>query len=295
MLVFQTLAKYRLGADSGFTPHLLTLLEEPEAHLHPQAVFALRTLLDRLPGQRIVSTHSSQLVADADPRSVRLIRRSAESITIVGLPPETARRVAQFRRFVERPFGEIVFARAIVLCDGSTERYVLPILLADHFKCNPAGLGVSFVDCESMNKPHTQMIIRAAHDLDLPWLAFADNDAAGRFALSNITHPATGEALTSDSDEVVMSGQKQIEQLLIDAGYIEEVEHVAAENDLPLGTGANRHLDFLTKQKPWAAERVAVQAMEARRPIPESVVALARKLQALPGIGNQAAAKADQT
>ena len=92
-----------------------------------------------------------------------------------------------------------------------------------------------------------------------------------------------------------MSGQKQIEQLLIDAGYIEEVEHVAAENDLPLGTGANRHLDFLTKQKPWAAERVAVQAMEARRPIPESVVALARKLQALPGIGNQAAAKADET
>lgn len=295
MLVFQTLAKFRLGADSGFTPHLLTLLEEPEAHLHPQAIFALRTLLDRLPGQRIVSTHSSQLVADADPRSVRLIRRSAESITIVGLPPETARRVAQFRRFVERPFGEIVFARAIVLCDGSTERYVLPILLADHFKCNPAGLGVSFVDCESMNKPHTQMIIRAAHDLDLPWLAFTDNDAAGRFALSNITHPATGEALTSDSDEVVMSGQKQIEQLLIDAGYIEEVEHVAAENDLPLGTGGNRHLDFLTKQKPWAAERVAVRAMEARKPIPESVVALARRLQALPGIGNQAAAKADET
>lgn len=244
MLVFQTLAKYRIGADSGFTPHLLTLLEEPEAHLHPQAVFALRTLLDRLPGQRIVSTHSSQLVADADPRSVRLIRRAAESIKVLGLPPETARRIAQFRRFVERPFGEIIFARAIVLCDGSTERYVLPVLLSRHFDCNPAGLGVSFVDCESMNKPHTQMIIGAAHDLELPWLAYTDNDAAGQFALRSIRHPATNEPLTPNSDEVVMSGRKQVEQLLIDAGYTQEVEHVANDNNLPMEAGENRHLNF---------------------------------------------------
>lgn len=279
VLVFQTLARFRLGADSGFQPHVLTLLEEPEAHLHPQAVFALRALLDRLPGQRIVSTHSSQLVADADPRSVRLIRRSTESIRVLGLPPETAKHIAQFRRFVERPFGEIIFARAIVLCDGSTERYVLPILLSGHFGSNPAGLGISFVDCESMNKPHTQMIVRAAHDLDLPWLAFTDNDTAGQFALGNVTHPATGEALTRDSDEVVMSGRKQVEHLLLDAGYIDEVEQVAHEAGAQLGTGKRPHLEFLTKNKPWAAEQVAMRATEAGKALPPSVVVLAQKLE----------------
>ena len=86
-----------------------------------------------------------------------------------------------------------------------------------------------------MNKPHTQMIIRAAHDLELPWLAFTDNDAAGRFALSNVTHPATDEALTPDSDEVVMSGQKQVEHLLIDAGYSDEIEQAAREEGLQIG------------------------------------------------------------
>ena len=287
MLVFQTLAKFRLGADSGYQPHLLTLLEEPEAHLHPQAVFALRTLLDRLSGQRIVSTHSSQLVADADPRSVRLIRRSRDSIQVLRLPPETARRIAQFRRFVERPFGEIIFARAIVLCDGSTERYVLPILLSGHFGTNPAGLGISFVDCESMNKPQTQMIIRAAHDLELPWLAFTDNDDAGQLALGNATHPATNEPLTPDSDEVVISGEKQIEQLLIDAGYSEETEQVARENNLSMETGKNPHLIFLKNNKPWAAEQVAIRAMDARKPLPETVVELGRKLEVLLGIQSE--------
>ena len=280
MLVFQTLAKFRLGADRGFRPHLITLLEEPEAHLHPQAVFALRSLLDRLPGQRIVSTHSSQLVADAAPQSVRLLRRSAESIRLLNLPPDTAKRAAQFRRYVERPFGEIIFARAIVLCDGSTERYVLPILLSNHFRCNPAGLGISFIDCESMNREQTGMIIRAAHDIELPWLVFADNDDAGEFALRNVTHPTSGKPLTPDSEEVIMSGEKQIEQLLIDANYYKQIEQVARDNDVELGTGNGRHLKFLRSNKPWAAEQVAVLAVDAGIPAPGPVTTLAERLQA---------------
>ena len=284
MLVFHTLARLRLGADSGFQPHLLTLLEEPEAHLHPQAIFALRSLLDRLPGQRIVSTHSSQLVADADPRSVRVLRRSGASTRVLRLTPETAKQTHQFRRYVERPFGEIMFARAIVLCDGSTERGVLPILLHRHFGRNPAGFGVSFVDCESMNDARTQKILRAAHDLALPWLVFADNDREGRDALRRITHPATGRQLTTDSDEVVMSGQQQVERLLVDAGYTTEIEQVAQDNGMQMPTGDNPHQDFLRKNKPWAAEQVAVQAMEADKPLPEPVLALARKLQAVLGI-----------
>lgn len=289
LLVFQTLAKLRLGADRGFQPQLLTLLEEPEAHLHPQAVFALRNLLDRLPGQRLVSTHSSQLVADANPRSVRLIRRSASSIRVLSLPPDTAKRVLQFRRLVERPFGEIIFARALVLCDGSTDRYVLPTLLSGYFKCNPSGLGISFVDCGSMNQPHALSIIRAAHDLELPWLAFTDRDPAGIRALRGIIHPATGKPLTPDSDEVIMSGGKQVEQLLIDAGYTEEVEQVAQREGIPLGTGERRHLKFLTDNKPWASEQVAIRAREADKPLPEPVVELARKLERLPGVPSEAA------
>ena len=283
MLVFKTLAQFRLGADSGFIPQPITLLEEPEAHLHPQAISALQSILDRLPGQRIVSTHSPQLVAYIDPQFVRIMRRSQDSIKALKLPPETAKEVAQFRRYVERPFGEIIFAKAIVLCDGSTERCVLPILLAHHLKRHPAGMGISFVDCESMNREQSRFIVQAAHDLDLPWVLFTDKDDAGELALGNIDHPETGNKLTSESIEVIMSGRKQIEQSLIDAGYINEIEKVAHDNHIEIRSNRKPHLKFLKKNKPWAAEQVAIEVVKAQRPLPEPIIELGRRLEGVLG------------
>ncbi|MCQ3806489.1 MAG: AAA family ATPase [Acidimicrobiaceae bacterium] len=279
LLVFQTLAKLRLGADREEPPHLLTLLEEPEAHLHPQATSALPTLLNRLPGQRVVTTHSPQLVAQVDPQDVRIIRRSGTGVEVLGLPPETAKRAAQFRRYVERPFGEIMFARAIVLCDGTSERCALPILLSAYFDCHPGGLGVSFIDCESMNHPHTNTVVQAAHDLKLPWLLFTDHDGSGETALSKVVHPETSERLTPDSPEVIMSGEKQIEQLLIDAGYINEIEQVAADSGIEIGSGKKPHLKFLTDNKAWAAEQVAAKAMETGQELPDCIEQLGQKLK----------------
>lgn len=282
LLVFRTLAQFRLGADSGLNPHLLTLLEEPEAHLHPQAISVLQSLLDRLPGQRVVSTHSPQLVVHTDPRSVRIIRRSPEKIRVISLTPNTAKRVAQFRKYVERPFGEILFARAIVFGDGNTERCTLPALLSGYFGCHPGGLGISFFDCESMDQDQTNIVVHAAHDLKIKWLVFVDNDISGSKALDRIKRPSdeepAGEALTMESDEVVVSGNKQIEQLLVDADYSEEIEEVASENNLEIVTDRKGYLKFLTDNKPWAAEQVAVRAVRNNRPLPGPIIELGQRL-----------------
>lgn len=287
MLVFKTLAQFRLGADRGSRPHLITLMEEPEAHLHPQAISVLQSLLDRLPGQRIVSTHSPQLVVHANPQSVRIIRRSAESIRARGLPPETAKRVAQFRKYVERPFGEILFARAVVFGDGSTERCALPALLYGYFGCHPAGLGVSFFDCESMDQNQTKIIIYAAHDLGIKWLLFVDKDASGSKAISKIKHPLTKKQLTLESDEVIMSGNKQIEQLLVDADYSEEIEEVAGENNIEIVPDKKGYLQFLTDNKPWVAEQVAIKAVKNDRQLPAPINELGRRLEEELGIASR--------
>jgi putative ATP-dependent endonuclease of OLD family len=272
LLVFQTLCSLRVGGDQGLTPHLLTLMEEPEAHLHPQAVVALRAIIEKLPGQQLVTTHSPQLVAEVVPKSVRLVRRSTTGTKILSLPPSTAKKIAQFRRFVERPLGEIFFARLVVFGDGTTERNTLPVLLAPLLGCDPGGMGITFVDTEGMGTPKVSKVIEALDKLDIPWLVYADNDEAGAQALAKIE--VDGVPMDFDHVNVVVGGFKQTEQLLVDAGYDAEIEAVAAEAGRSLG-GALTPLKFLCGGKGWAAEEVARKAVVAGREIPQPVKDLA--------------------
>ena len=86
-----------------------------------------------------------------------------------------------------------------------------------------------------------------------------------------------------------MSGQKQIEQLLIDAGYTDETEQVARDSRIRLDTDRKRHLKFLKDNKPWAAEQVAIRAVDAGKAPPAPVVTLARKLESWLGIEERSA------
>lgn len=294
LFVFQTLCSLRIGADQGVRPHLLILLEEPESHLHPQAVIALRDLIDALPGQAVVATHSTHLVAEAPPRAVRLVRRSASGARILRLPDGTAKKLAQFRRFIERPFGEIFFARLIVFVDGTSERNALPILLRPLLGGDVGGLGVSFIDCQSMvDDQRLQRLVDALHGMEIPWLMYVDNDQAGLDALGRIVDPASRQPLTSADPRVVSSGHKQIEQLLLDAGYHDVIEAVAADADQPI-VGSD-HLPFLTRNKGWAAEAVARAAVREQRPSHPTVRGLAEAIRPSISIRSQPASRVEAT
>jgi putative ATP-dependent endonuclease of OLD family len=54
----------------------LLCLEEPEAHLHPQATRALAANLEKIKSQKIISTHSPYFLQDIPFTAIRLFRRS---------------------------------------------------------------------------------------------------------------------------------------------------------------------------------------------------------------------------
>lgn len=67
--VFQQLAEDELpGAEPIF------VLEEPEAHLHPQAARTLWERINELPGQKLVTTHSPYFVQNVPLHNLRLVR-----------------------------------------------------------------------------------------------------------------------------------------------------------------------------------------------------------------------------
>lgn len=186
----------RLGRD-GFAllPHPVTLVEEPEAHLHPQAQFELAHLLLGIRGQVVVSTHSAHLASVVEPRAIRLLQRRPTGLRIVDLhpaasddtaghrsrrPSKHAESMEKLRRMVERPFGELLFASAIVIGDGATERALLPPLIRHALQGR--GHGVCVVDPGSLNSDYAKAIVSFAKLVDVPWFLFCDSDGNGRKA-----------------------------------------------------------------------------------------------------------------
>lgn len=300
LMVFQALCELRVGVDLGIRPHILTLLEEPEAHLHPQAQAGIARILRALPGQAIVATHSQVIVAEADPGAVRIFRADDPGAVVNALSRKSAKKIAVFRRYVERPLGELFFARLVVFVDGTAERISIPVMLEPLLGMDPAGAGVSFVELEGMTQERLNKAVEALEELGpVRWLVFVDNDGPGFRTIEGL-EGSDGRKLTPTHDQVVVSGRKQLEQLLLDAGYHAETEEIAntyAPRDprdpdfedprLPSisDEGAeDLYLRFLADNKGWASELVARLAVERGRTMPGPVVELASKLRAALGL-----------
>jgi putative ATP-dependent endonuclease of the OLD family len=78
--VFQQLEEEAPGTEPIF------LLEEPEAHLHPQAARTLWEHITELPGQKLVTTHSPYFVQRVPLHNLRLVRHKDGQTEVSYLP-----------------------------------------------------------------------------------------------------------------------------------------------------------------------------------------------------------------
>jgi len=152
----------------------IVAMEEPEAHLHPSAVRALWKLITQIPGQKIISTHSGDLLSEVPSESVvRLYRKNGQTIsrTMKDIPLDDKKR-RQFNYHIRHARGELLFARCWILGEGETEVTLLPELARILGK----DLERNGIRCVAYRQSDISLFIKVADAMGIYWVALTDND-----------------------------------------------------------------------------------------------------------------------
>ena len=251
----------------------ITALEEPEAHLHPSAIRSLMSLVRDLPGQKMVSTHSGDLLASVKASAIRRFVHEdggikAYRIQRGTLSPEEERK---FDFHVRRTRGELLFSRCWLLVEGETETTL--------FTGAAEALGLDLerkgVRCVEFSQTDVGMLAKVANQLSIAWYCVLDDDS-GRKGYENRVKAQLDAASEADRLAILY---ENVELLLCQNRFGELFESRMASQkpqpSSPQGTPEYWHevLDALPKgySKPEvAAEAVAkMTASENALPVPK--------------------------
>lgn len=150
-------------------------VEEPEAHLHPHQQRKLASyLIESLPGQTIVTSHSPQIAASYCPDSIvrLLVAGSATRAASNGCSSciDTAWQHFGYRMSVLP--AEAFFASAVLLVEGPSEMLFYAALA----KANGIDLDQKNISLLSVDGVQFGVYVRILNALEIPWSIRTDND-----------------------------------------------------------------------------------------------------------------------
>ncbi len=217
----QILAEEASRNQKAFYPILA--LEEPEAHLHPNAQKQIMGQIKGFPGQIIVSTHSPHVASQAAEADLSVIRCLYKSLGIVKVGSVPSGLDSEFLRQVQRQIvqtrGELLFSRAWLLFEGETEALAFPLFFERYFGKSPYDLGIDLIGCNGGG--NYAPFIRVAHELNIPWYIFSDGEAKIVASLNSFIreHSGFAEGIENHPRVFILPGGMDYESYLLNSEY----------------------------------------------------------------------------
>ena len=274
-------------------------LEEPEAHLHPQAARTLAANLSEIKSQKIISSHSPYFIQEIPLTQIRMFRRdgplskvlyvkrffTAQMPSVPGLIEFCANNdkfdyhegtltltangkieqkecrkllvlygeqrdvhatlkqlyvesqsylsgddLADLETYVKRIRGEVLFARAWLLCEGPSD-YLLLRYFADLLGSSLDQAGVTIIDFQNNGSPGA--FVSLARAFEIPWIMVCDNDDKGKEFVKQVKGGLTDEEI-KDLARPLPGDGVDLEMFLVKSGFDQEYVQILAERVVSL-------------------------------------------------------------
>ncbi len=197
-------------------------LEEPEAHLHPNAQRTLYKQLKGFKGQKIVSTHSPYIAGQAELDELRHFYKEGDASTVseIDLSILDDKEILRIKESIYSSKGDILFSNLVVMSEGKTEDILLPVFAKAYFNQPAFELGVDFI---ATGKYYP--LLTLFRFLRTKWLIFSDYDKPD---VKSTLKDVLRKNMIPNLDNIVVLNnevsQMDIEEYLFEAGYVHELK-----------------------------------------------------------------------